>query len=257
MKIKILGAHNSESKNTRCMSLLVDDIMALDAGGLTSSLSFAEQSQLKAVLLTHGHYDHIRDIPALAINLFFRKLSIDIYTHQAVYDNLTQFFLNGKLYPEFHKTTSTSNSSVNLHIIEALQPFSIGSYGILPVPVKHSKPTMGYQVSDQAGKILFYSGDTGSGLAEVWQKISPNILLIEVTSDNRFSEASQSHGHLTPQLLQEELLSFSEIKRYMPKVVTVHADPSYENVIREEIRIVAKELGTSIEVGFEGMEILI
>ncbi len=54
MKIKVLGAHNTESRNTKYMSLLVDDVLALDAGGLTSSLSFRSQMKIKAVLLTHG-----------------------------------------------------------------------------------------------------------------------------------------------------------------------------------------------------------
>ena len=44
MKIKVLGAHNTESLNTRYMSLLVDDILAIDAGCLTSTLTFEEQS---------------------------------------------------------------------------------------------------------------------------------------------------------------------------------------------------------------------
>jgi ribonuclease BN (tRNA processing enzyme) len=38
----------------------VDDVLALDAGGLTSSLALSEQLGLKAVLITHRHYDHVK-----------------------------------------------------------------------------------------------------------------------------------------------------------------------------------------------------
>ena len=81
MKIKILGAHNTETLRTRHTCLLIDDVLAVDAGALTSHLSARGLERLKAVILTHSHYDHIRDIPALAINLYLKTLSIDIYTH--------------------------------------------------------------------------------------------------------------------------------------------------------------------------------
>jgi len=52
VKIKVLGAHNAESKHTRLTSLLIDDILAVDAGNLTSDLSFSEQGKIKAILLS-------------------------------------------------------------------------------------------------------------------------------------------------------------------------------------------------------------
>jgi ribonuclease BN (tRNA processing enzyme) len=80
MKIRFLGAHNCETKDTRMVSLLVDDILAIDAGGLTASLSLTAQYRIEAVLLTHQHYDHVRDIPTLAMNLFLAGASTTIYS---------------------------------------------------------------------------------------------------------------------------------------------------------------------------------
>ena len=70
MNIRLLGAHNCESPNSKMVSLLIDGAIALDAGALTSSLSFEAQRKLRAIFLTHQHYDHVRDIPAIAMNLF-------------------------------------------------------------------------------------------------------------------------------------------------------------------------------------------
>ncbi len=70
MKIRFLGAHNLVTNTTRTMTLLVDGVIALDAGCLASALSFKAQRQIHSVLLTHAHYDHTRDIPAFAMNLF-------------------------------------------------------------------------------------------------------------------------------------------------------------------------------------------
>ena len=99
MNIKFLGAHNCESQNTKLLSLLVDDILTLDAGGLTSNLSFTAQQKLKAILLTHQHYDHIRVVPAIAMNFYLAGTTINIYSTLHVYETLTSHLLDGKLYP--------------------------------------------------------------------------------------------------------------------------------------------------------------
>ena len=57
MQIEVLGAHNIESRDSRHVSLLIDDVLAIEAAALTSSLPFKAQQKLKAVLLTHQHYD--------------------------------------------------------------------------------------------------------------------------------------------------------------------------------------------------------
>jgi hypothetical protein len=50
MKIKILGAHNTETLRTRHTCLLIDDVLAVDAGALTSHLSEKGMKRLQAVL---------------------------------------------------------------------------------------------------------------------------------------------------------------------------------------------------------------
>ena len=79
MKIRILGAHNIESKDTGCSSLLIDGVLALDAGALTSRLSLKAQQRLEALLLTHRHFDHVKDIPTLGMNFSLVKITGDIY----------------------------------------------------------------------------------------------------------------------------------------------------------------------------------
>ena len=59
---------------------------------------------------------------------------MDVYTHQAVYDNLIRYFLNGNVYPEFHKNGTESSSTLNLHVIEANRIFSIGDYKVIARP---------------------------------------------------------------------------------------------------------------------------
>ena len=35
-------------------------------------------------------------------------------------------------------------------------------------------------------------------------------------------------GHLTPELLKQELVTFRELKGYLPEVVAVHMNPAFE-----------------------------
>jgi ribonuclease BN (tRNA processing enzyme) len=254
MKIKLLGTHNTESRTTRLMSLLVDGVLALDAGGLTSSLSFRDQQKIKALLITHAHYDHIRDIPALAMNRFLRKTSVDIYTHQPVADSLTRYFLNDELYPEFHKRPA-ANPTLKIHILEPLQETTLEGYRVLPLPVNHSIPAMGYQITSTDNKTIFYTGDTGIGISEVWRYVSPQVLFIELTASNTWEEPMKRSGHLTPGLLQQVLASFRDIKGYLPRVIAVHINSAAEKEIAAETARVEQSLGTRIELGREGMQI--
>ena len=254
MNITVLGAHNCESRNTRLPSLLIDDSLVLDAGGLTSSLSLAAQQKLKAILLTHQHYDHIRDVPAIAMNFYLSEATISIYSTSPVYDALNTYLLDGKLYPNFLERPE-ENPTIKFKVIEPYKTEQIEGYSVLAVPVNHSVPTVGFQVVSPDGRALFYTGDTGPGLADCWERVSPQLLVIEVTVPNRYEEFGRESGHLTPLLLKQELTIFRELKSYLPRVVAVHMNPGLEEEIRAEIADVAADLDAPIVLGYEGMQL--
>ena len=254
MNIRVLGAHNCEVQKSKFVSLLVDDVLALDAGTLTSSLSLEAQQKLKAILLSHQHYDHIRDIPAVAMNLFLNGGNINIYSIPPVYDALSTHLLNGKLYPNFFEHPP-QNPIIKFTAIEPHKTEQIDGYSILAVPLNHSVPTVGYQVTSTEGTTFFYTSDTGPGLADCWEYVSPQLLVIEVTAPNRYEEFCKQVGHLTPSLLKPELISFLKLKGYLPKIVLIHMNPSLEKEIESEIAEVAEALDNSITLAYEGMQI--
>jgi len=250
MKIQFLGAHNCESQNSKLISLLIDDFLAIDAGALTSSLSFEAQQKIKAILLTHQHYDHIRDIPAFAMNCLLHETTIHIYSIQAVYDALTTHLLNGKLYPNFLEKPQ-EKPAIKFTLIDKTE--QIEGYSILAVPVNHSVPTVGYQITSPDGKIIFYSGDAGPGLTDCWQYVSPHLLIVDVSAPDRYEEFAREALHLTPGLLKQELNYFQKLKGYLPKVVVVHMNPLLEKEIEAEIAAIAKSLNNQIMLASEGM----
>ncbi len=254
MNIQVSGAHNCESQNSKLISLLIDDTLAIDAGSLTSSLPFPAQQKLKAILLTHQHYDHIRDIPTIAMNFALHSSTINIYSIQPVYDALSTHLLNGKLYPKFLEQPQ-GNPVIKGNIVEPYKLKQIEGYNILAVPVNHLIPAVGYQVTSPDGKIAFYTGDTGPGLTDCWKHVSPQLLITEVTAPNRYEEFARESGHLTPTLLEQELTIFRELKGYLPPVVVVHMNPILEREIEAEIAVVAKSLNNPINLAYEGMQL--
>ncbi|OGN99637.1 MAG: hypothetical protein A2Y58_01670 [Chloroflexi bacterium RBG_13_51_52] len=254
MEIRILGAHNIETNNTGYACILIDDVLAVDAGSLTANLSITEQQNLKAILLTHQHYDHVRDIPAIGMNFYLLEKAIELYSTRTVYEALSVYLLNDSLYPNFLEKPQ-EKPSIHFNIIEPGRTSIIAGYEVLPVSVNHAVPTTGYQITSTNRKKIFISSDTGKGLDDCWKEVSPEILFIEVTLLNKKESFALESGHLTPALLQQELISFREIKGYLPSVVLTHMNPLIEKDIKAEISKVEKALNIKIEFGYEGMRI--
>src|SRR4030043_1462793 len=255
MKVLILGAHSSACAGQRVVSLLVDGTLALDAGGLSSSLSLPEQQKVRAILLTHHHFDHSRDLVTLAANGAVFPTPVDVYALSHTLDIVNSCLLDGKMYADFSKWPSEEKPFLRLKVIEPLQRQNIQGYDVLPVPVQHAVPCLGFQVTSKDGKSLFYTGDTGPGLAACWQQISPQLLIIEVSGINKSQDFLESVGHLSAGLLKEELMQFRHIKGYLPRVVLIHIPPQFQKEVRQEEKRVARELGIDIDIGYEGMKI--
>jgi cAMP phosphodiesterase len=245
MIIKFLGTHNSQSKGTKLVSFVINEVLAIDAGSLASGLSFSEQEKVNAILISHAHYDHIRDIPAFVFNNLKRRLLL--YGIASALDLVSSHMFNGSIYPKFTEESSfVGQRVVELCPLEPYQTCNIEDFTILTVPMNHGTDAAGLEITSKDGKRLFYSGDTGSGLSYVWSHITPDLLIIDLTFPNRFIKEANNSGHLCPELLKKELDVFSQAKGYLPKIFPVHLYPIYENEIIEEANEVANQLGFTI-----------
>ena len=257
MKIQILGAHATEVKGARLTSLLVDGVLALDAGGLTSALSLSQQKKIKALLLTHHHFDHTRDLITLGADVNHWEGQIEVYALQQTLDVVIPCLLDGKMYINFLEYPSKEKPSL---LVQAIEPYSrktIAGYDVLVLPVKHSVPAVGYQVTSPQGKSFFYTGDTTTGISHCWQHISPQLLIIEVTGPNELEDWLKGVGHMSAGLLKEELTQFRQLKGYLPRVIVIHIGNFYEQQIKEEVAQVARELGADISLGYEDMRLVL
>jgi len=257
MKVRFLGAHNCETASTGLMCLLVDDKIALDAGSLTRNLSISKQLNLQAVVLTHGHFDHFRDVPMLGMNLYLHGRSLDLYGNAKTKENLTYCVLNGSVYSKFFDKPA-GKPTFRFNVIEPDMSFKLAGYDFLAVDLPHSTPALGFQITDAEGKKLFYSGDTGPGLSRCFASISPDLMVIEVTGPSRYSDFFNTEGqHLTPELLGQELRAFQSLKDYLPPVACVHMSPFGEEEIAAEIDALSSELRSPVYLAREGMTVTV
>jgi ribonuclease BN (tRNA processing enzyme) len=256
VEIRILGAHLAEAKGARLTSLLIDGVLAVDAGGLTSSLSLPEQKKIETVLLTHHHFDHTRDLVTLAANAgYYWRKQLKVYGLQYTLDIVTGCLLGGKLYTNFFEYPGKEKPTV---ILEAIEPYGrkiIAGYDVLAVPVKHSVPAVGYQITSPDGKSLFFTGDTTVGVSDCWQHVSPRLLIIEVAGPDKYEDWLKKAGHLCARLLREELIQFRRLKGHLPRIIVIHIGNPYEQEIKEEVAQVAQELEADISLGCEDMNI--
>ena len=101
MHLRILGAHNIESIDTRMESHLIDGVLALDAGGLTRALSFEEQRGIRSVMVSYRHFDHVRDLYPLGIN---REAPVSLWACVEALGTLRSLSFNGRPQPIFSVT---------------------------------------------------------------------------------------------------------------------------------------------------------
>ena len=256
MEIQILGAHLAELKGARLTSLLIDDTLAVDAGGLTSALSLPEQKKIKTVLLTHHHFDHTRDLVTLAANAgYYWQGQVIVYALRYTLDIVTTCLLDGKIYTNFLEYPSKEKPTLILEAIEPYRRKIIAGYDVLAVPVKHSVPAVGYQITSSDGKSFFYTSDTTVGISDCWQHVSPQLLITEVAGPNKYGDWLKKAGHLCAGFLKEELIQFRRIKGYLPRIIVIHIGNPYEQEVKEEVAQVAQELEADISLGYEDMKI--
>lgn len=256
MKIKILGAHNAESKHTAFTCLLIDDKIVVDAGSLTSKMSFPNQSKIKAILLTHGHYDHIRDVPSFAFSNACNKTKV--FGTKETLDMLSTHLVDGKIYPDFSRNNPVCGiQTLEYNEVKECDSFKVEDYKIKVLPVNHIPGSVGYEIKNDGENSVYISGDTGPNLKHVWEKISPKVLFIELTFPNEKETVAKNSGHFIPKTLKEELKQFKEIKGYLPKIYVYHITAMYEKEIKKEVEDIEWCLDCKINFTTEGKEITV
>lgn len=246
MDIRVLGAHNLETSKTKQTCFLVDDAVAIDAGSLMTGLTDHEKDSLKAILLTHRHFDHVRDLPSLGLQTMDNGATIDIYAIPDTLEAISTRLLDGLLYPNFTLRPTPERPKYRLHPITPNRAFKLGGLEVLPLPVPHGAPAVGFVVRKGPATAAF-TGDTGGGLQPFLANDPPTqVLFVEVTYSNDGIDRARASQHLTPTILQDELEAARRRNLPLPHVVAVHRDPRHEQAIISELAQLSQNFNVTI-----------
>lgn len=208
MKIKILGAYGAQTPGCGLSSMLIDEVLLLDAGNCTAALAVEDQARIDYILVTHAHLDHIACIPFLSDNIFGKRdKPVIIASIPEVINVIETHLLNDKIWPDFTKIPTPLNPILAYHSLAEGVEQEFGPYKVTPVRVHHPVPTVGYIIRDHKGAIV-HSGDTGP-TDKLWERMNREkdimAIFLETSFPNFLQKVADVSGHLTPHTLYGEI----------------------------------------------------
>ena len=209
MKIKVLGAYGSEGLGQRPTAFLVDDRVLVDAGTVGGALSVPEQVQIQHALISHAHLDHTAGLAFLTDTLAMvaPDRRVTACSIAPVVESLRTHAFNDTLWPNFTNIPSASQSVLGFRDLPEEGESRVGELWVTPVLVEHTVPTTGFVIHDGETGFVF-SGDTGP-TKRIWQIAREmrglKALIVETAFPNRLSMLAKASGHLTPEMLRQEI----------------------------------------------------
>jgi ribonuclease BN (tRNA processing enzyme) len=239
MKLRVLGCSGGELPNHRTTCFLVDGKLAIDAGALTASLPLKELVEVDDIVLTHSHFDHVKDVPLLSDLLVGRrKTPVRVHASTACARTLRESVFNDELWPDFTRIPDDASPVIEIVPFTPGRSFRAGRYTVSPVPVHHPVESVGLVLSDGRNAIAV-SGDTGP-TTRFWKKVnaarSLDALLVELSFPNGMQALADLSGHLTPHTLAGEL---EKLDRDGCPVLLYHLKPAHAAELRRELAALA------------------
>jgi cAMP phosphodiesterase len=235
VKLQVLGCHGGELPNCRTTCFLIDGVLSLDAGALCGTLPLEKLRRVDDILLTHSHFDHVKDLPLLADLLVGqRDRPVLIHASTQCAQTLKESLFNDALWPDFTKLPSRRRPVFQIKSFKPGAVFKVGKYTVRSVPVDHPVESCGFVLSD--GKMaMAISGDTGP-TQNLWSVLNRvrnlKAVLLETSFPNALQELADVSGHLTPRTLKGELAKFH---RNGADVLLYHLKPAFVSVLKKEL----------------------
>ena len=182
-KCEVCTSADPRDARLRCSALLTDGNtnILIDCGpDFRAQMLRANVTRLDALVLTHKHYDHTAGIDDLRPYTTLR--SFPIYA-----DDDTAWQVRSMFPYCFSEVKYPGVANIELHSIEDMRPFSIGSIGVEPLRVLHGKlPIVAYRF----GKLAYITDMSSIEPVELEKLKGVEVLVVNAL---RFSKPHLSH----------------------------------------------------------------
>ena len=247
MELKILGSSGGKSQEYNPTCFLLDNRILIDAGSVIKKLDTSSIcSEIKHLLLTHSHFDHIADLPFL-VQLAFEenKGSFNIFASRESTDSIFSNIFNFEMWTNLFEISNGNDPRLKWNEYENLETINILNYHITPILVNHNVPTHGFIIED-GGSSFAYTSDTYT-TDQFWEECNKknnlNTVIIDVSYPSRMRDTADSTKHLTTDLFLNELdkLDLRDLNIYV-----THIKPRLVDEVKQEIN----ELQTEFNIDF-------
>jgi ribonuclease BN (tRNA processing enzyme) len=253
MKVRVLGCYGGELPGYRTTSFLVNNKVMIDAGAATAALPLKDQVKIDAILLTHSHLDHVRDLGFLADNIFGKREGpVHIYALPETIRSVKTHVLNNTIWPDFSKLPDEEHPVLSFHELREGVPVEVEGLTVTAIKVNHLVPAAGYIVRNRDAAFAF-SGDTGPTDA-LWKAAAAvdalRAVFLELSLPDRLADLAELTRHLTLASARREL---AKLNRPDLPVYFFHMKPQYLKEIMNEVdaadsRFHVTEQGDHIEI---------
>lgn len=253
MKIQMLPSSIDEngqaSDRQHLLTLVIDDCVAIDAGCLAMSCSPKQRENIRDVILTHTHLDHIAGLPIFIDDLFASlKEPVRIHASSEMVEILERDIFNWAIYPRFSELSNDDGPVMEYREFERGAEIQARHLTIKSVGVQHPVSANGYLVSDGSGSIGI-TGDTAE-TDEFWEVCNTTsdlkAIFVECAFPDELVSLATVSEHLTPQRLSSELSKLTD-RKY--PVYVINIKPMYREKVVKQLTTLSLENVEIMRVG--------
>jgi ribonuclease BN (tRNA processing enzyme) len=251
VKISLVPSAVSEGHGARgffVSSYVIDDVVAIDAGGLGLIGDLSAQSHVQHVFITHSHLDHIASLPVFLDTVFQSgNECVTLHASAATLETLRRDVFNDRVWPDFIGMSETGPPFVKVEPLEPGRPVEAAGLRLHPIPVDHVVPTLGFLV-EAPGVTVAIPSDTGP-TELFWRRAAGAMDLKAVFLEASFPNAMESLAviskHLTPAMFAGEVRKLARPVAF----IAVHIKPRFYDQVVAELQAIDVD---DVQVGLPG-----